>query len=62
MTSAERKVRLNVAREILSGVQTDICNEYPLRVSKADTEELTDIIIRLTYLTSRIENVPDEEV
>ena len=44
MTNAERKVRLNVATEIIERVHSDLCNDHTEQVSRETTYELADII------------------
>ena len=51
MTNAERKVRLNVATEIIERVHSDLCNE---QVSRETTYELADIIRQLLYFTASL--------
>ena len=44
MTNAERKLRLNVATEIIERVHSDLCNDHTEQVSRETTYELADII------------------
>lgn len=48
MTNAERKVRLNVATEIIERVHSDLCNDHTEQVSRETTYELADIIRQLS--------------
>lgn len=54
MTNAERKVRLNVATEIIERVHSNLCNDHTGQVSRKTTYELADIIRQLIYFTASL--------
>ena len=54
MTNAERKVRLNVATEIIERVHSDLCNDHTEQVSRETTYELADNIRHLLYFTASL--------
>ena len=59
MTNAERKVRLNVATEIIERVHSDLCNDHT-EVSREITYELADIIRQLLYFTASLSGAASE--
>lgn len=62
MKKEERIIRLNVAREIISDVHQDICNNAYLEdISKEETRELCDIIINLNEFISKLKSKKMEE-
>lgn len=60
MTNAERKVRLNVATEIIERVHSDLCNDHTEQVSRETTYELADIIRQLLYFTASLSDAASE--
>ena len=60
MTNAERKVRLNVATEIIERVHSDLCNDHTEQVSRETTYELADIIRQLLYFTASLSGAASE--
>ena len=53
MTNAERKLRLNVATEIIERVHSDLCNDHTGQISRETTYELA-IIRQLLYFTASL--------
>lgn len=49
MTNAERKIRLNVAIEIVEHVHNDLCHERTEVISREKLMDLVDIIVKLRY-------------
>lgn len=60
MTNAERKVRMNVATEIIERVHSDLCNDHTGEVSRETAYELTDIIRQLIYFTASLSDAASE--
>ena len=60
MTNAERKVRLNVAIEIIERVHSDLCNDHTGQISRDTTYELADIIRQLLYFTASLSGASSE--
>lgn len=60
MTTAERKLRLNVATEIIERVHSDLCNDHTGEVSRETTYELADIIRQLIYFTASLSDAANE--
>lgn len=60
MTNAERKVRLNVATEIIERVHSNLCNDHTGQVSRETTYELADIIRQLIYFTASLSSAANE--
>lgn len=54
MTNAERKLRLNIATEIIERVHSDLCNDHTGQISRDTTYELADIIRQLLYFTASL--------
>lgn len=60
MTNAERKVRMNVATEIIERVHSDLCNDHTEEVSRETTYELADIIRQLIYFMASLSDAKDK--
>lgn len=60
MTNAERKVRLNVATEIIERVHSDLCNDHIGQVSRKTTYELADIIHQLIYFMASLSDTASD--
>lgn len=60
MTNAERKLRLNVATEIIERVHSDLCNDHTGQISRETTYELADIIRQLLYFTASLSGAASE--
>ena len=60
MTNAERKVRMNVATEIIERVHSDLCNDHTGAVSRETTYELADIIRQLIYFMASLSGAASE--
>ena len=60
MTTAERKLRLNVATEIIERVHSNLCNDHTGQVSRDTTYELADIIRQLIYFTASLSGAANE--
>lgn len=54
MSSDERKIRLNIAREIIADVLQDMCNESVKDISREMTCELSNINISLIVFCSKL--------
>ena len=54
MTNAERKIRLNVAIEVVERVHNDLCHERTEEISREKHMDLVDIIVKLRYFAESL--------
>ena len=54
MTNAERKIRLNVAIEVVERIHSDLCHERTEEISREKLMDLVDIIVKLRYFAESL--------
>lgn len=54
MTNTERRIRIDIAIEVVEGVYSDLCRESTAQISREQTYELANIILQLRTYSEKI--------